>query len=519
MTLGRRPWRLLTLLGLMSPALFAQPDYTITLQDTTTVYRGYDLYVRLYVAITGPSGPLYFHTITASDSTITALPWCDYTHQSCWGSQPAYQYLTPNRPAVVFYLHILTQDSTPVGSHTITIRTSMPANRGLSPLSPPASADHFTTLTVNVSPLPPPPPPPTVQLQRLPQRLPSLTVWRERLKALGNKWCNLDATYTSGNESQVWYYDGAATYLRAADVFPANAQHWLQCAHSVVHQYRDFITINHLGRTWRYFPSGLAMAYQHDLGPMFGEPNSNSYKQAVLWLATSGTESQVKEEMMSDTWTREGAYTLNTFVQAHILGQPWNTQTARLVTMLLSQAQRKWVENQWWTTLQPFYEGLWMQSLIAYYEHTESLGYHLTERGCRPGPDPRIPPLVKATLDGIWTVAWDKSAFQLAYNLGTNVITRACNSDDFNCCSTTADGACWTGSSFHYTKDLTGLVVPGYAWYWHLTSDDLYRERADSLFHHMFDVPFDDKGKSFSQAYYWTFDYVRWRGGRATASQ
>jgi hypothetical protein len=67
---------------------------------------------------------------------------------------------------------------------------------------------------------------------------------------------------------------------------------------------------------------------------------------------------------------------------------------------------------------------------------------------------------------------------------------------------------------------LNGLVSPAYAWYWNLTGDAASLSRGDELFQHTLDDPANSiwTGKQFSQAYKWTFDYIRWRSGNATSS-
>jgi hypothetical protein len=64
---------------------------------------------------------------------------------------------------------------------------------------------------------------------------------------------------------------------------------------------------------------------------------------------------------------------------------------------------------------------------------------------------------------------------------------------------------------------LNNLVAPAFAWYWRLTGDDIYRERGDDMFAHVFQDGDPYYAKQWSQVYYWSWDFVAWRKGEQPA--
>ncbi len=300
------------------------------------------------------------------------------------------------------------------------------------------------------------------------QKIPGLGKWEKEMTELGRRWCN-GKKYGFGWEADVWYYDGTRVYYQIADY--THDPFWNHCALNVAEQYRDYVVPN-AGKVpgWRVFPQGLRMAWQRT-----GDP---SYKQAVVLLAKNSPYAY-RGGSPNDGAIRETAYTVEAYIEAEKVGEPRNPKLEQAAGYIIADFQKIFVTGGY-QIHEPFFDGLAAEALIDYYELTH---------------DPRVPPAIKLMLDGDWTKAYDQKTHELAYNPDPPGPT------------------CSVGCQ-KYNPDLTNLIAPAYAWYWHYSKDDLYRQRADEMFTHALDTDIGYSGKIFSQNYRWSFDYVRWRSGQ-----
>jgi hypothetical protein len=144
---------------------------------------------------------------------------------------------------------------------------------------------------------------------------------------------------------------------------------------------------------------------------------------------------------------------------------------------------------------QYFIDGLAMDPLIKWWQRTK---------------DPRIPMVIKPLLDQYWS----------NYN-GTSHIPMW--NPDANTTIHCADATSWYIAVFDdhcqetthaNNNDLINLFIHAFAWYWRISGDDTYRTEGDELFSHAFDNPaWTGLGKTWSQNFDFSFNYVGWRQG------
>lgn len=112
-----------------------------------------------------------------------------------------------------------------------------------------------------------------------------------------------------------------------------------------------------------------------------------------------------------------------------------------------------------------------LEALIRYYDLVEQ--------------DPRIPPIVKESLDYMWNW-WNDSAEALSY------LTVSCDNGS-------------TGPA----ADLNLLSVPPFGWYYAFSGDETYRSRGDALFQGGLEHTFWSGDKQFNQSFMrsWRYPY------------
>lgn len=115
-----------------------------------------------------------------------------------------------------------------------------------------------------------------------------------------------------------------------------------------------------------------------------------------------------------------------------------------------------------------------LEVLIRYYDLVE--------------PDPRIPPIVKASLDYMWEW-WDESGQALSY------LTVSCDNGG-------------TGAA----PDLNLLSVPPFGWYYQYSGDATYRDRGDKLFEGGLWETYWSGKKQFNQSFMRSWRYLYFTG-------
>jgi hypothetical protein len=292
------------------------------------------------------------------------------------------------------------------------------------------------------------------------------------MKTLATKWCPAPNTVLSfGDESQVWYYDGARVFFQIADY--TKDKSYEDCAFLIARQYRDYVVANGgmiLGS--RVFTRGLRMAYERT--------GDVSFKDAVILLSTKNIWAPTAVGV-SDGSIRETAYIVNAYIDAEKLGASRHPHLLRKVDYLIGHYDQIFVSKTY-SVHQTFYDGLAAEAMINFFELTG---------------DPRIPPTIKTMLDWMYNIGWDKSISKLVWN--PDPVGPTCSS------------GCQV-----YMNGLINLIVPSFAWYWSITGNAVYQERGDEIWTHALDEDISYSGKIFSQNYKWSFDYLRWRKGSST---
>ena len=308
--------------------------------------------------------------------------------------------------------------------------------------------------------------------------IPQLALWEAQMLSYGQTHCVLGAL------DEV-YYDAERVYYQIAD-YTGNPA-WITCAHLAQTVYRDQYVLPNSGGVPGYwnFTTGLRIDYQRT-----GDPQS---KNAALLLSQNGAfapDSTPLAWTASADASREVAYAILSHINAQLLGQPLRQRRIDLVNQAYEHMNQWFVNFSWpgpWqltpqTTIRlaPFMVGLTAHSLIRDWEETQ---------------DPRLIPALRLAADWLWANAWIPSAQAMWYEFPDA---------GQPCCHASAA-----------TADLNLLVAPLYAFLYWQTGDTKYRDEGDQLFAGGAQFAWLAGGKQFDQNYWWSFDYVKWRGGGA----
>lgn len=336
--------------------------------------------------------------------------------------------------------------------------------------------------------------------------VPNKAAWESQMTARAAQWCDkttgtiLGVPLSYGIETQVWFYDGAWVYNQVAD-YTGDLQ-WNNCAQTLVSWYRDLTgSFGGAHLSFKAFSDGLKRQCTACDG---------RYRSLIKLMAENMAFYLTAGDVRDDTM-RETSYVLETNMNAAKAygfrtfgdiptGGPWSVRrdaVARGSNHLLGMLST--VRGNSFVYQQTFMIGLAMRALIRYYEFSG---------------DPRVPVEVKATLDYIWTQAWNRTDLFPSYAnkmlyLNADAISGSLQGPrcDFNCRNTNQPNSAET--------TLINLTVPAFAWYWSITGDSVYQTRGDAIFSRALDSPINFSGKIFSENYRWSIDYVSWREGRS----
>jgi hypothetical protein len=276
-------------------------------------------------------------------------------------------------------------------------------------------------------------------------------------------------------EAKVWYYDGAANYFEISR-WPGisgsvtDQALWAKCGEYIAGTIRDAYLKAPSQHPWTYFPRGLYLAYEWTKDP--------AYKTALIAIADNGNAFRgVNNEFAM----REHAYAFERrLYRQYVTGETdHNLQYYADVAIGMLQSHTYGDDSR--TFLQPFMAGLLSRPLVEYYSLYR---------------DERIPVVLKSLADKFWADWYNKETHKMLYN-------------------TEPYGArCTVSCQEPVASNLNNLVAPIFAFVWRLTGDDLYRQRGDILFSNVFKdgTPWDPK--QWNQAYYWAWEFVRWRQGQ-----
>jgi len=417
------------------PSMALAYDFTLGANGATRVVLGHDLYVQVTSAITEGTRDYAFYYVDGLPSGAT-VTWPTAEGACCGGNR---NWLPGNWVA-----RINVPESVPTGTYNLTLRLE--------------SGDIKKQMPYLLAVEPTPGPLAKQIIKSIPP-IPSLSAWEANMVNYGKKLCNEESiTKLTTWEGNLWYYDGMRVYFQIADY--TKDDFWKACVGYIENVYKPYAMSGATG--WRVFPHGLYQDYLRN--------NDATSKDAAIALATVSSFAKVGGGVIYGVngMFRESAYLIHAYRIAGLLGSPNPKLYARAVDFVLGAIDQEFVSNSD-PYQKPFMTGLLMEALIQYYEESK---------------DPRVPPAIKAAVDGLWDRAWipGKKAF---YYESTAPATAA--------------------------PDVNMLIAPAYAWIYKLTGDTVYQQRGDLIFQGAVEGAWLDQGKQFNQSYRWSFDYVNWR--------
>jgi Bacterial Ig domain len=327
--------------------------------------------------------------------------------------------------------------------------------------------------------------------------------WESDMIKWGQNWCpalNPQSFNTYLFES-VMFYDGARVYYQIQDY--TKDPSWAPCAHQVATDYYPYIA-NGAFFGMSMFPEGLVMDAQRT-------GTGSSYAGVAVLAQTSSWAYGNPQKMTDFTSLREDAYGLEALLDANTLNGTVAPLLPQAESALIGALDQIFIQKRF-TWYEPFMVGLAAEALIKYNDQY---------------PDPRIPYVLKKTLDSMWSTAWraDLHGFYYrCYSPGLPGLpadlpasNNGCFDPDVTPGNPDSNAYPWTpGDIFDYNDgqpNLNNLISPAYAWMYLQTGDTKYREEADSLFADdvIYNGAINWAGKEFSQNYRWSFDYIKWR--------
>jgi hypothetical protein len=423
----------------------------------------------------------------------------------CTGTYPNYALGGTTKGAIDGYLTdaapmwmnlIIAPDAAP-GIHTIRISSS--DFNGI-----PAS----TTWTINVVSAAQLAIPQTPLAPAVP--VPARARWESDMTLWAAKWCPIinPQYFNTYLYESIMFYDGPRVYYQTQDY--TKDPSWAQCAHQLASVYYTYISSGEFFGL-SMFPEGLAMDAQRT-------GSGTSYTGVSVLAQTSSWSFGDPQYMTDPTSLREDAFGLEALLVDQSLNGTSYPLLQQAETALIGALDQIFVQKRF-TWYQPFMVGLAAEALIQYNEQY---------------PDPRIPYILKQSLDSMWNAAWRPDLHGFYYRCyaldlaGLPADLPASNHGCFD--PDTSPGNAdsyaypWTaGDTFDYNDgqpNLNNLISPAYAWMYLQTGDTKYRQQADTIFADgvIYNGAINWAGKEFSQNYRWSFDYIKWRDQANTQS-
>jgi hypothetical protein len=292
-------------------------------------------------------------------------------------------------------------------------------------------------------------------------------IWRAHMLTFGNQHCQ---QLKSGGGSfddklSATYYDAERVFYQIADYTGDSS--WIQCAQAAENIYRDQYVLPNNGDVpgfWN-FSEGLLQDFMRT-----GDEKSRAAVNALADNAAFARDNTAPEATVDQALSRETAYAINSYLDSEDAGAARRARLDLLVSQSLGHLE------QWFGSgkdFSSFMVGLTSEALIHYHSKTG---------------DARVLPALKKAADGLWSRAWVADANAFRY-------------------STSKAASEGTGPA----PDLNLLIAPLYAWIYHQTGEQSYRDRGELIFAGGVTQAYLNNGKQFNQNYRWSFKYVEWR--------
>jgi hypothetical protein len=265
-----------------------------------------------------------------------------------------------------------------------------------------------------------------------------------------------------GDESGVWYYDGARVFDQIASYTSDTT--WDACRAKLALQYRSWVLGGADVGGWQTFTTGLRLDDEH--------AESADDKAAIVQLSNAKfcADSVPATTYENEGYSREVAYCIHAILDDQAIEGVDRSQTlTRLVEAALGHLDQWFVARSSPNTA-PFMFGLTAEALIRYHDAVNQ--------------DPRILSGIQSGLDWIWLNAWVSSSQAFWYRLDSQTPA----------------------------PDLNLLIAPAFAWVYQQTCDSSYLEQGDQVWAGGVTGAYISDGKHFSQNYRWSFQYLNWRG-------
>ena len=299
--------------------------------------------------------------------------------------------------------------------------------------------------------------------------VPSLALWETHMLQYGKTHCSAlqDAGRSFDEKLRDTYYDAEWVYYQIADY--THDPSWNTCAAAAEAVYRDNYVLKYNGAVPGYW------IFSHGLLEDYMRTDDAQSRNALVQLAHNAAFAADTTPMSSTAsvdQSRETAYVIMAYLNAELVGEPRRERLGALVDQALTQMQQ-WFAGGSVPYIRPFMVALTSHALISYQEQVG-------------GRD--MLPVLQTAADWLWDNTWLPEARAFKYT----------------------DRTVESGGT-EPAPDLNLLIAPLYAWVYHQTGDDRYRDRADQIFAGGVEQAAVHIGKQFNQNYRWSFSYLKWR--------
>ncbi len=335
-----------------------------------------------------------------------------------------------------------------------------PNQPGSKPTPRPTSAPRVTP-TPRVTPIPTVPP-------RLPA-VPELARWESQMREYGRRNCQALQNGTGGYDAALLntYYDAEWVFYQIGDYTRDSS--WYNCARAAEAVYRDQYTAASNGGVPGYW------IFTHGLLEDYMRTGDSASRNALVLLARNAAfavDGTPLSYTASVDQSREVAYTIMAYLNAELVGEPRRARLNDMVNQALDH-MNQWFVHRNAPYIRPFMVALTSHALISYHEQVG-------------GRDVLTP--IKRGLDWLWNNTWLPGSEAFMYT----------------------DRQVDSGGK-EPAPDLNLLIAPIYAWVYHQTGEDIYRQRADQIFAGGVKQAYLVNGKQFNQNYRLSFAYLKWR--------
>jgi hypothetical protein len=376
--------------------------------------------------------------------------------------------------------------TTPVGSSTLTLTVTVGATPTI----------HTFNWTLNVAA-------PSFTFGSPPSQpaIPSLSTWQTNFNVGTTNWATPGGSQgvCSFGATNVGFYDGMWAFYQIG-MFTGNPSPWGQQARVCSQNYQNYeISVLGSDTNWQglsiyVFPHGQYYECKN-----FGNATACNGVHALPTCCGGSMISNSTPYATAD-YARESSFMLNAKRIDFDLGGGTTTlaQVKTMAAYVLGNIDQYVNEDQ--NVLQEsFMAGLLMQAAIEFYADPN------TGNG-----DVRVPQAVCGLADQMWTnwwVPWSGAAGGFPYEHRTWIGLKSAG----------WKGTASFGAAGAALEDLNNLIAPAYAWCYSITGNQKYQLEGDTIFNSSVLEPTNigiaAAGKTWTQGYRWTMEYLGWRGG------